>query len=159
MPTVPPRLSGHDVRSNWTIPNTMLSTIEYLDLLESNDWILKQWPPKGLLRKLRAGTTYIEAGNEASNLTLILEGTMNIISKPKDGLIPSIVGTLQPMQFVESPQMGEYGSSTCCMSKKTNKTTATREANPTFSVSFLSTHRIYGIELSGFPLVWKNSCW
>ena len=32
-------------------------------------------------------------------------------------------------------------------------------ANPTFSVSFLSTHRIYGIELSGFPLVWKNSCW
>ena len=59
---------------------------------------------QGLMRGLRSGTTFIEAGNEASNLTLIYRGTMTIISSPKDGRQPEPVGAVHRMQFVESPQ-------------------------------------------------------
>lgn len=59
---------------------------------------------QGLLRKIKRGTTYLEAGNEASNLTLIYSGTMDIISSPKDGRPPEKVGAVERMQFVESPQ-------------------------------------------------------
>lgn len=64
---------------------------------------------EGLLRKIRAGTTFLEAGNEANNLSLIYSGTMDIISAPKDGRPPEQVGTLHPMQFVESPQWARAG--------------------------------------------------
>jgi len=57
-----------------------------------------------LLRTLRAGSTFIEAGNEATNLTLIYSGTMTIHSAPKDGRPSEQVGSVTKMQFVESPQ-------------------------------------------------------
>ena len=57
-----------------------------------------------LLRTLRAGSTFIEAGNEATNLTLVYSGTMSIYSAPKDGRPSERVGTVSKMQFVESPQ-------------------------------------------------------
>jgi len=59
---------------------------------------------QGLMRKIRAGTTFLEAGNDANNLTLIYSGTMNIISAPQDGRPPEPVGFVARMQFVESPQ-------------------------------------------------------
>lgn len=57
-----------------------------------------------LIRTLRAGSTFIEAGNEATNLTLIYSGTMGIHSAPKDGRPSERVGSVSKMQFVESPQ-------------------------------------------------------
>ena len=59
---------------------------------------------QGLMRSLRAGSTFIEAGNEATNLTLVYSGRMAIISAPKDGRPPEKVGAVSSMQFVESPQ-------------------------------------------------------
>lgn len=59
---------------------------------------------QSLLRTLREGSTFIEAGNEATNLTLLYAGRMSIISAPKDGRPYEKVGTVSRMQFVESPQ-------------------------------------------------------
>mmetsp|Transcript_35429 Transcript_35429/g.77692 ORF Transcript_35429/g.77692 Transcript_35429/m.77692 type:complete len:525 (-) Transcript_35429:12-1586(-) len=59
---------------------------------------------QSLLRSLREGSTFIEAGNEATNLTLIYSGRMCILSAPKDGRPSEKVGSVCRMQFVESPQ-------------------------------------------------------
>jgi len=45
----------------------------------------KQLMEQGLMRSLRKGSVFIEAGNEATNLTLIYSGRMEIVSAPKDG--------------------------------------------------------------------------
>jgi hypothetical protein len=64
----------------------------------------KQFVEQGLLRKLREGSTFLEAGNDATNLTLVYRGSFSIISHPKDGRPSERVGRVRPMQFVESPQ-------------------------------------------------------
>ena len=59
---------------------------------------------QSLLRSLRAGSTFIEAGNEATNLTLLYSGRMCILTSPKDGRPSEQVGLVRRMQFIESPQ-------------------------------------------------------
>lgn len=64
----------------------------------------KELIEQALMRSLRGGSTFIEAGNEATNLTLLYSGRMDIFSSPKDGRPSEKVGTVLPMHFVESPQ-------------------------------------------------------
>ena len=52
---------------------------------------------------MRAGSTFIEAGSEATNLTLLYSGRMDIYSSPKDGLSENVSAVL-PIHFVKSPQ-------------------------------------------------------
>jgi hypothetical protein len=74
-----------------------------------------------LLRKHRMGTIFLEAGNEASNLSLIYSGILEIYSEPKGG--PSEkVGTVEKWQFVESPQWANMQiqskrAKACCRKK------------------------------------------
>jgi hypothetical protein len=64
----------------------------------------KRLMEQGLMRKLRCGSTFIEAGNDATNLTLVYKGSFSVISHPKDGRPSEKIGSVRPMQFVESPQ-------------------------------------------------------
>lgn len=57
-----------------------------------------------LVRRLKAGTTYIEAGNEAANLSIVISGVVSVISKPADGSMAKLLSTITKHEFIESPQ-------------------------------------------------------
>lgn len=64
----------------------------------------KELASQGLLRTLHAGSTFIEAGNAAQNLTVVHKGVLELLSAPKDGSPPEVIGHIGAFQFVESPQ-------------------------------------------------------
>jgi hypothetical protein len=59
---------------------------------------------EALVRRLRQGTIYLEAGNEAHQLSLIRSGEMLVLDPGSRGTTETVLNTIRPMEFVESPQ-------------------------------------------------------
>eukprot|EP00164_Ancoracysta_twista_P004225 GFYU01005690.1.p1 GENE.GFYU01005690.1~~GFYU01005690.1.p1 ORF type:complete len:518 (-),score=98.48 GFYU01005690.1:353-1906(-) len=57
---------------------------------------------ESLWRTLKAGSTYVEKGNEARNLTLIYKGRMDV--KRFEGDHAEVLNVIDPYQWVESPE-------------------------------------------------------
>lgn len=104
----------------------------------------KELIKKSLMRSLRQGSIFIEAGNEATNLTLLYSGQLIIYSAPKDGRPPNAVGRVLPMQFVESPQWANIQVLQKKRKKEAASILSSRSKHSSFLVSQSSTDNIVG---------------